>query len=173
MQDIITTVINQYDLGGRYLDNKGMNQINNYFDTGLKRVMIAKLINKEAANIIKEASELLFLEQPELLRPCGNAFIGNAYTTRRYSACIRDIEYYLRYSTYSIIAGNTNILDERVLDGLRDTYNSLLVPIGPTVRVIELLKEIIQQKFSTENIENNIIAEPFDYLTSNLSEKNL
>nr|YP_008965789.1 allophycocyanin beta 18 subunit [Porphyridium purpureum]6KGX_WH Chain WH, Allophycocyanin beta 18 subunit [Porphyridium purpureum]6KGX_yH Chain yH, Allophycocyanin beta 18 subunit [Porphyridium purpureum]7EZX_WP Chain WP, Allophycocyanin beta 18 subunit [Porphyridium purpureum]7EZX_yP Chain yP, Allophycocyanin beta 18 subunit [Porphyridium purpureum]7Y4L_W3 Chain W3, Allophycocyanin beta 18 subunit [Porphyridium purpureum]7Y4L_y3 Chain y3, Allophycocyanin beta 18 subunit [Porphyridium purp len=173
MQDIITSVINQYDLSGRYLDIKGINQINNYFDTGLKRLMIAKLINKEATNLIKEASELLFIEQPELLRPCGNAFIGNAYTTRRYAACIRDIEYYLRYSAYSIIAGNNSILDERVLDGLKETYNSLLVPIGPTIRVIQLLKEIIQKKFSTENIENAIIAEPFDYLAINLSDKNL
>ena len=96
MQDIITTVINQYDLTGKYLDNKGLSKIDNYFNTGLKRVMIAQLITKEASNIIKEASERLFIEEPELLRPCGNAFIGNAYTTRRYAACIRDIEYYLR-----------------------------------------------------------------------------
>ena len=36
---------------------------------------------------------------------------GNMYTTRRYAACIRDLDYYLRYATYAMLAGDTSILD--------------------------------------------------------------
>jgi len=39
------------------------------------------------------------------------------------AACIRDLDYYLRYSTYAMLAGDPSILDERVLNGLKETYN--------------------------------------------------
>nr|YP_010338051.1 allophycocyanin beta 18 subunit [Erythrolobus coxiae]UNJ17636.1 allophycocyanin beta 18 subunit [Erythrolobus coxiae] len=173
MQDAITNVLNQYDTRGRYIDSIGTKKLNEYFKSGMIRINIANFINKETANIIKEASERLFLEQPELLRPCGNALIGNAYTTRRYAACLRDIEYYLRYSSYAIVAGDTKILDERVLDGLKDTYNSLLVPIGPTIRVIDILSIIIKEKFTTNEEEEIIASQPFNYLIDNLSDKSV
>nr|YP_010330270.1 allophycocyanin beta 18 subunit [Porphyridium aerugineum]UNJ17986.1 allophycocyanin beta 18 subunit [Porphyridium aerugineum] len=173
MQDAISSVINQYDLSGKYLDSKAINELSTYFNTGIQRLKIAGLINKEAGVIVKEAADRLFVDQPELLRPCGNAFIGNAYTTRRYAACVRDIEYYLRYSSYSIVAGTTDVLDERVLDGLKETYNSLSVPIGPTVTLIRILEDIIIDKFSTNSEEIAIISKPFRHLIVNLSEKNI
>ena len=129
MQDAITNILNKYDLSGRYLDKTGINQLESYFNTGLSRIKIAELINDKASSIIKEASGQLYEEQPELLRPG-----GNSYTTRRYAACLRDIEYYFRYSSYAIIAGDNYILDTRVLDGLRDTYNSLSVPICTNIK---------------------------------------
>ena len=101
---------------------------------------------------------------------------GNSYTTRRYAACLRDIEYYLRYCSYAIIAGSTNILSERVLDGLRETYNSLEVPIGPTIRSIELLRNIIVDATQNQGlniINTEIIDEPFRYLINSLSENNI
>lgn len=169
MQDAITIILNRYDITGRYLDSQAVQKIDLYLQTGLQRIQITELINNQASAIIKEASNQLYDEQPELLRPG-----GNSYTTRRYSACLRDVEYYLRYATYAIIAGDTQILDERVLDGLRDTYNSLNVPIAPTLRVIQLLSEIIIEKFGNKDIQTtNIIKQPFEYLIKTLSEKNI
>jgi phycobilisome core component len=54
------------------------------------------------------------------------------------------MDYYLRYASYALVAGDTNVLDERVLQGLRETYNSLGVPIGPTVRGIQIMKDIVK-----------------------------
>jgi len=51
------------------------------------------------------------------------------------------LDYYLRYATYAMLAGDTSILDERVLNGLKETYNSLGVPIGATVQSIQAMKE--------------------------------
>jgi phycobilisome core component len=82
----------------------------------------------------------------------------------------------LRYSSYAIIAGNLNILNERVLDGLRETYNSLEVPIGPTVRSIRILQEIITEAIRVEKIEildKSIVDKPFQHIIKNLSEQNL
>lgn len=171
MQDAVSNIVNRYDLAGKYLDVDAINELNNYFDTGVDRIKISELINSQASSIVKEASAILYQEQPELLRPG-----GNSYTTRRYAACLRDIEYYLRYCSYAIIAGSVNILNERVLDGLRETYNSLEVPIGPTVRSIQLLRDIIAETTFTEELEVNTLAvidEPFIYLINALSEQNI
>nr|YP_009314695.1 Allophycocyanin beta 18 subunit [Neoizziella asiatica]SCW23150.1 Allophycocyanin beta 18 subunit [Neoizziella asiatica] len=171
MQDAISTVVNKYDLAGRYLDNTALDELNTYFSTGLDRIRISEVINSQASNIIKEASAQLYEEQPELLRPG-----GNSYTTRRYAACLRDIEYYLRYCSYAIIAGDNDILDERVLDGLRETYNSLEVPIGPTTRSIQILQNIITETIKVNQIslpDNKIIDQPFQYLINGLGEQNI
>nr|YP_009296021.1 Allophycocyanin beta 18 subunit [Schizymenia dubyi]AOM64956.1 Allophycocyanin beta 18 subunit [Schizymenia dubyi] len=169
MQDAITSIVNRYDLIGKYLDKTAINKLNNYFSTALNRIKAIEIINSQSSKIIKEAAARLYEEQPELLRPG-----GNSYTTRRYAACLRDIEYYLRYATYALIAGDINILNERVLNGLRDTYNSLNVPIAPTVRSIKLLEEIIQNELILNQINDiNIIQEPFEHMVNSLSEQDI
>lgn len=167
MKDAITSVLNQYDLTGKYLDKNAINQLNKYFETGQERLNIVEIINNQSSKIIKEAASRLYQEQPELLRPG-----GNSYTTRRYAACLRDIEYYLRYASYAVIAGDSNILNERVLDGLRDTYNSLSVPISPTIRSIKILEEILQNEIKQTSKETNmIIRQPFEHMIQNLVEQ--
>nr|UAD84133.1 allophycocyanin beta 18 subunit [Gracilaria changii] len=169
MQDAITTVLNRYDLTGKYLDTTAIEELNNYFVTALNRIKATEIINCQAAKIVKEAATRLYEEQPELLRPG-----GNSYTTRRYAACLRDIEYYLRYASYAIVAANTNILKERVLDGLRDVYNSLSVPIAPTVRSIKLLQEVTEEEIKIQDMNViNCIIEPFQYMIMNLSEQDI
>ena len=166
MQDAITKILKQYDLTGKYLDNSANQEIELYLKSGLDRIQILQFINSRASKIIKEASSQLYDEQPELLRPG-----GNSYTTRRYAACLRDIEYYLRYATYALMAGNNQILNERVLNGLKDTYNSLGVPIAPTIRSIQILEEIISTEIkSIYNIDIFLVNEPFQYLINMLKE---
>nr|YP_063679.1 allophycocyanin beta 18 subunit [Gracilaria tenuistipitata var. liui]AAT79754.1 allophycocyanin beta 18 subunit [Gracilaria tenuistipitata var. liui] len=169
MQDAITTILNRYDLTGKYLDNIAIEELNNYFISASNRIKVIEIINCQASKIIKEAAARLYEEQPELLRPG-----GNSYTTRRYAACLRDIEYYLRYVSYAIVAADTNILKERVLDGLRDVYNSLNVPIAPTIRSINLLQEVTEEEIKSQNIDViNWIVEPFQYIIKNLSEEDI
>lgn len=169
MRDAITSVVNKYDLTGKYLDDIAMQEIDNYFITAIERLKVVEIINSQSSQIIKEAAIRLYTEQPELIRPG-----GNSYTTRRYAACLRDIEYYLRYASYALIAGNTDILNERVLDGLKETYNSLNVPLSPTIRSIKILEEIIKAELISKKVINyNIIVEPFEHMIINLSEQNL
>ncbi|MEH2229099.1 MAG: allophycocyanin subunit beta [Nostoc sp.] len=166
MRDAVTSLIKNYDLAGRYFDRNAIDSLKSYFDSGTARVQAAAAINSNAAALVKQAGLRLFEELPELIRPG-----GNAYTTRRYAACLRDMEYYLRYATYALVAGNTNVLDERVLQGLRETYNSLGVPIGPTVRGIQILKDLIKEQVAAAGVVNTaFVDEPFDHITRELSE---
>jgi phycocyanin beta chain len=50
------------------------------------------------------------------------------------AACLRDMEIILRYVTYAIFAGDASVLDDRCLNGLRETYLALGVP-GASVAV--------------------------------------
>lgn len=169
MQDVITTLIRNYDTSGRYLDRNAIDRLKAYFESGTARVNAAQTINANAASIVRQAGSRLFEELPELIRPG-----GNAYTTRRYSACLRDMDYYLRYASYALIADDNDVLDERVLQGLRETYNSLGVPIGPTVRGIEIMKEMVKNMVAEAGVKNTaFIDAPFDYMNRELSEKNI
>nr|YP_009399474.1 allophycocyanin beta 18 subunit [Dictyomenia sonderi]ARW69080.1 allophycocyanin beta 18 subunit [Dictyomenia sonderi] len=171
MQDAITNILNRYDITGKYLDSIGIEEIDTYFNTAIERLKVTEIIASNSSKIVKETANRLYTEQPELLRPG-----GNSYTTRRYATCLRDIDYYLRYASYSLIAGNTDILNERLLDGLKETYLSLSVPIGPIVRSIEILKEVVIHEIQNNNIkviDEKLCIKPFEYISTNLSEQNI
>jgi phycobilisome core component len=169
MRDAVTNLIKNYDVTGRYLDLNAIDTLKSYFETGTARVTAAAVINANAASIVKQAGAQLFEEVPELIRAG-----GNAYTTRRYAACLRDMDYYLRYASYALVAGDTNVLDERVLQGLRETYNSLGVPIGPTVRGIQIMKDIVKQQVAAAGVDNAaFVDQPFDHMTRDLSEQDI
>ena len=169
MRDAVTNLIKNYDVTGRYLDRNAVDSLKSYFETGTARVQAAAVINSNAASIVKQAGSRLFEDLPELIQPG-----GNAYTTRRYAACLRDMDYYLRYASYALVAGDTNVLDERVLQGLRETYNSLGVPIGPTVMGIQIMKDIVKEQVAAAGVTNTeFVDQPFDHMTRDLSEQDV
>ena len=161
MQDAITSVINSSDVQGKYLDSSALDKLQSYFETGELRVRAATAIGANAATIVKDAvaKSLLYSDST---RPG-----GNMYTTRRYAACIRDLDYYLRYATYAMLAGDPSILDERVLNGLKETYNSLGVPIGNTVNAIQAMKEETAALVGAD--AGKEMGVYFDYISSGLS----
>jgi phycobilisome core component len=84
------------------------------------------------------------------------------------------MDYYLRYASYALVAGDMNVLDERVLQGLRETYNSLGVPIAPTVRGVQIMKDIVKDMAAEAGVQNTgFIDQPFDHLTRELSEQDI
>jgi allophycocyanin beta subunit len=161
MQDAITSVINSSDVQGKYLDASSMDRLKAYFQSGELRVRAASAISANAATIVKEAVAKSLLYS-DVTRPG-----GNMYTTRRYAACIRDLDYYLRYSTYAMLAGDTSILEERVLNGLKETYNSLGVPVGSTVKAIQAMKEVTASLVGAD--AGKEMGVYFDYICSGLS----
>ena len=160
-QDAITAVINSADVQGKYLDTTAISKLKAYFSTGELRVRAATTISANSSAIIKEAVAKSLLYS-DITRPG-----GNMYTTRRYAACIRDLDYYLRYATYAMLAGDASILDERVLNGLKETYNSLGVPIGATVQAIQAIKEVAASLVGPE--AGRELGVYLDYISSGLS----
>jgi phycocyanin beta chain len=103
---------------------------------GNKRMDSVNRITSNSSAIVANAARALFAEQPQLIAPG-----GNAYTSRRMAACLRDMEIILRYVTYAIFAGDASVLDDRCLNGLRETYLALGTP-GASVAVgVQKMKE--------------------------------
>ncbi len=161
MQDAVTAVINSYDVQGKYLDGSAIEKLKGFFGSGELRVRAAGTIAANASTIVKDAAAKALL-YTDLTRPG-----GNMYTTRRYAACIRDMDYYLRYATYAMLAGDPSILDERVLNGLKETYNSLGVPVGATIQAIQAMKEVTAALVGAD--AGKEMGVYFDYICSGLS----
>ncbi|MBU7586078.1 MAG: phycocyanin subunit beta [Nostoc sp. TH1S01] len=127
--DVFTKVTSQADSRGEFLSNEQLDALSNVVKDGSKRLDVVNRITSNASAIVTNAARSLFEEQPQLIAPG-----GNAYTNRRMAACLRDMEIILRYVTYAILAGDASVLDDRCLNGLRETYNALGTP-GSSVAV--------------------------------------
>jgi phycocyanin beta chain len=53
---------------------------------------------------------------------------------------MRDMDIILRYVTYAIYSGDASVLEDRCLNGLRETYGALGVPGGSVAVGIEKMK---------------------------------
>jgi allophycocyanin beta subunit len=161
MKDAISAVINKYDQQGKYLDSAAVDQLRAFFASGELRVRAAATISANAQSIIKDATARSLLYSS--LTRTG----GNMYYARRFAACIRDMEYFLRYATFAMVAGDTSLLDEYVLSGLKETYTALGVPIDATVKGINALREAVASQVGAEAAGE--ASKYFDYLAKGLS----
>lgn len=137
MFDAYTKVVSQADARGDFLSTDQLDALGRVVGDGLKRIDAVNRMTGNASKIVGDAARALFAEQPQLIAPG-----GNAYTNRRMAACLRDMEIILRYVTYAVMAGDASVLDDRCLNGLRETYQALGVPGGSTARGVQKMKDI-------------------------------
>ena len=129
MLDAFTKVVAQADTRGEYVNDSQIDALKTMVAEGTKRMDVVNRITSNSATIVANAARSLFEEQPQLIAPG-----GNAYTSRRMAACLRDMEIILRYVTYAVFTGDASVLDDRCLNGLRETYLALGTP-GSSVAV--------------------------------------
>jgi phycobilisome core component len=166
MQDKVVSVVNQFNLTDSLSDRNIVEPLKDFLNTGTARVQVVAIVSSKATEIVKQAVSQLFQEQPELVQPG-----GNAYTTRRYTMYVRDMGYFLRYCSYALLTGDNSVLDERLLAGLKETFNSLGIPLGPTARSVQLMRDIVKQQAIAAGLENlTFVDEPFDYVVRQISE---
>jgi phycocyanin beta chain len=136
MQDAFTKVVAQADTRGEYVNEAQIDSLKAMVAEGTKRMDVVNRITSNAAPIVANAARALFEAQPQLISPG-----GNAYTSRRMAACLRDMEIILRYVTYAVFTGDASVLDDRCLNGLRETYLALGVPGSSVAEGINQMKE--------------------------------
>jgi len=129
MYDAFAKVVSQADSRGAYISASQIDALSAMVADGNKRLDTVNRITSNSSAIVANAARALFAEQPALIAPG-----GNAYTSRRMAACLRDMEIVLRYVTYAIYSGDASILEDRCLNGLRETYLALGTP-GSSVAV--------------------------------------
>lgn len=129
MFDAFTRVVSQADARGEFLSTAQLDALGSMVAESNKRMDAVNRITSNSSAIVTNAARALFAEQPQLIAPG-----GNAYTSRRNAACLRDMEIILRYVTYSVFTGDASVLEDRCLNGLRETYLALGTP-GASVAV--------------------------------------
>ena len=129
MFDAFTRVVSQADARGDFLSTAQIDALSAMVSESNKRLDAVNRLTSNASAIVTNAARSLFGEQPQLIAPG-----GNAYTSRRMAACLRDMEIILRYVTYAIYTGDGSVLEDRCLNGLRETYLALGTP-GASVAV--------------------------------------
>lgn len=136
MFDAFTKVVSQADARGEMLSSAQIDALSQMVAESNKRLDAVNRITGNASTIVANAARALFAEQPQLIAPG-----GNAYTSRRMAACLRDMEIILRYVTYAIFSGDASVLDDRCLNGLRETYLALGTPGSSVANGVQKMKE--------------------------------
>jgi phycocyanin beta chain len=136
MLDAFAKVVAQADARGEYISGSQLDALSAMVADGNKRMDNVNRITSNASTIVANAARSLFEEQPQLIAPG-----GNAYTSRRMAACLRDMEIILRYVTYALFAGDASVLDDRCLNGLRETYLALGTPGSSVAAGVQKMKD--------------------------------
>jgi phycocyanin beta chain len=161
MLDAFTKVVFQSDSRGQLVSDAQIDALLAMVKDGAKRTDVVNRITSNSSTIVTNAARALFEEQPQLIAPG-----GNAYTNRRVSACMRDMDIILRYVTYAVFTGDGSVLEDRCLNGLRETYLALGVPGSSMATSILKMKEAA---IAIANDRNGIQAGDCSSLMAELS----
>lgn len=136
MLDAFSRVVDQADRKGAYLSDGEISALSAMVAESNKRLDVVNRLTSNASTITANAYRALVAEQPTVFGPGGACFHH-----RNQAACIRDLGFILRYVTYAIATGDASVLNERCLNGLRETYIALGTPGATVASGIEKIKD--------------------------------
>nr|YP_009370335.1 r-phycoerythrin beta subunit [Bulboplastis apyrenoidosa]ARO90824.1 r-phycoerythrin beta subunit [Bulboplastis apyrenoidosa] len=135
MLDAFSKVIVNSDTKTTYVSGTDLDSLRSFIKDGNKRLDAVNSIVSNASCLVSDAVSGMICENPSLI-----ASGGNCYTNRRMAACLRDAEIIIRYISYALLAGDSSVLDERCISGLKETYAALGVPTDSTIRAVGIMK---------------------------------
>ena len=135
MLDAFSRVVVNSDAKAAYVGGSDLQALKTFISDGNKRLDAVNSIVSNASCIVSDAVSGMICENPGLIAPG-----GNCYTNRRMAACLRDGEIILRYVSYALLAGDASVLEDRCLNGLKETYIALGVPTNSSNRAVAIMK---------------------------------
>nr|ARW64111.1 phycoerythrin subunit b [Chondria sp. (in: red algae)] len=138
MLDAFSRVVVNSDSKAAYVSGSDLQALKTFISDGNKRLDSVNYIVSNSSCIVSDAVSGMICENPGLISPG-----GNCYTNRRMAACLRDGEIILRYVSYAVLAGDASVLEDRCLNGLKETYIALGVPTSSSARAINIMKAAV------------------------------
>ena len=154
---VVRDLILQADDQLRYPTGGELRSMVDFLTGGSQRLSIVKVLTDNEKKIIDEAAKQLFSRKPDYVAPG-----GNAYGQKQRAQCLRDYSWYLRLVTYGVLAGSTEQIQKIGLEGAREMYNSLGVPMPGMVESMRCMKEAALVLLSQEDAA--VAAPYFDFL---------
>ncbi len=154
---ILMKLIVNADAEVRYLTPGELEQIKSFVMNGERRLRLAQSLTQSRERIVKQSASQLFQKRPDLVSPGGNAY-GEEMT----ATCLRDMDYYLRLISYSVVAGDATPIQEIGVIGIREMYSSLGTPIEAVAESVRAMKNVTTSMMSSEDASE--VSAYFDYL---------
>ncbi|MBD2179758.1 phycocyanin subunit beta [Planktothrix sp. FACHB-1355] len=136
MLDAFSRVVEQADRKGAYLSDDEINALSAMVSDSNKRLDTVNRLTANSSTIVANAYRALVAENAQVFNAGGACFHN-----RNQAACIRDMGFILRYVTYSVLAGDASVMDDRCLNGLRETYQALGTPGNVVASGIQKMKD--------------------------------
>jgi allophycocyanin-B len=151
---IVAKVIAQSDKASRFLSSAELTQLQDFFTNGTVRISASKKLAENEQKIVEAGSQRFWSVCPNTPSNSGNP--------QKTALCQRDQGWYIRLVSYCVLAGNSKPLEDIGLDGMRDMYVSLGVPLANLKVAMRCLKEVAMGILSSE--EGALAAPYFDQL---------
>jgi allophycocyanin-B len=154
---VVRDLILQADDQLRYPSSGELRSMVEFLSGGERRLAVVRVLTENEKKIVDEAAKQLFLRKPDYVAPG-----GNAYGQKQRAQCLRDYSWYLRLVTYGVLASSTELIQKIGLEGAREMYNSLGVPMPGMVEAMRTMKDAALALLSSEGAD---LAGPyFDFL---------
>ncbi|WP_008312402.1 allophycocyanin subunit alpha-B [Leptolyngbya sp. PCC 6406] len=131
---IVAKVIAQSDEASRFLSSAELTKLQDFFGNGTVRISASQKLASNQQKIVDEGSKRFWAQCPNTP--------SNSGDSQKTMLCQRDQGWYIRLVSYCVLAGNAKPLEDIGLDGMRDMYLSLGVPLSNLKLAMKCLKDV-------------------------------
>jgi allophycocyanin-B len=129
---LVQQVIQTADEELRYPNPSEIRMIQNFCETGERRIRIAEVLASHEQELVERGSFQFWKRCP--VTP------SNSSSLRKTASCQRDQGWYIRLVAYCVLAGNEKPMADIGTIGMKEMYKSLGIPLANWVEAVRCLR---------------------------------